>query len=126
MFIRSNNRIHPHFHTTDNISSFILRAPAGGYCMERANRRLCFVRFVAFSMLPSKRGDASQYSNWLRHLSVWFIHFSAFRLSLLFIFLLIRFHVFFLHVFLSLFLFVLFVLLSLSNSKVIVYCSVCV
>lgn len=44
MFIRSNNRTHPHFHTTDDISSLILRAPAGGYCTERANRRLCFVR----------------------------------------------------------------------------------
>lgn len=32
MFIRSNNRTHPHFHTTDDISSLILRAPAGRYC----------------------------------------------------------------------------------------------
>lgn len=44
MFIRSNNWIHPHFHTTDDISSLILRAPAGGYCTELANRCLCFIR----------------------------------------------------------------------------------
>lgn len=34
MFIRSNNRTHPHFHTTDDISSLILRAPAGRYCIS--------------------------------------------------------------------------------------------
>lgn len=44
MFIRSNNWIHPHFHTTDDISSLILRAPAGGYCTELVNRCLCFIR----------------------------------------------------------------------------------
>lgn len=44
MFIRSNNWIHPHFHTTDDISSLILRAPAGWYCTELVNRCLCFIR----------------------------------------------------------------------------------
>lgn len=63
------------------------------------------VRYVAFSMLLLKRGDPSQYSNWLRHSSIWFIHFSAHRLfiSSFHLFLLIRFllfcMLFFLYVF---------------------------
>ena len=56
------------------------------------------VRYVAFSMLLLKRGDPSQYLNWLRHSSIWFIHFSAHRLfisSFLYAFFL---HVFFIRV----------------------------
>lgn len=94
MFIRSNNRTHPHFHTTDDISSLILRAPAGRYCISlfRSKRIRDRVRYVTFSMLLSKHGDASQYSNWL-HSNIWFIHFFAYRLfiSSFHLFLLIRF-----------------------------------
>lgn len=94
MFIRSNNRTHPHFHTTDDISSLILRAPAGRYCTSllRSKRIRDRVRYVTFSMLLSKHGDASQYSNWL-HSNIWFIHFFAYRLfiSSFHLFLLIRF-----------------------------------
>lgn len=51
------------------------------------------VRYVAFWMLLLKRDDASQYSNWLCHSSVWFIHFSVHRLFIVsfHLFLLIRF-----------------------------------
>lgn len=50
-------------------------------------------RYVVFSMLLLKRDDASQYSNWLCHSSVWFIHFSVHRLFIFsfHLFLLIRF-----------------------------------
>lgn len=68
------------------------------------------VRYVAFSMLLLKRGDPSQYSNWLRHSSIWFIHFSAHRLfiSSFHLFLLIRFLLFCMLFFCMCFLFVLF------------------
>lgn len=110
MFIRSNNRTHPHFHTTDDISSLILRAPAGRYCISlfRSKRIRDRVRYVTFSMLLSKHGDASQYSNWL-HSNIWFIHFFAYRLfiSSFHLFLLIRFllhfHMLFFCTFVSLF-----------------------
>lgn len=101
MFIRSNNRTHPHFHTTDDISSLILRAPAGGYCTERANRRLCFVR-RGFEIVFDTLLFRCYFWNVMTHPNIrtgcatqafGFIHFSVHRLFIFsfHLFLLIRF-----------------------------------
>lgn len=89
------------------------------------------VRYVAFSMLLLKRDDASQYSNWLCHSSVWV--YSFFRASFVYLFFslistysfLSSFACFFLHVFLF-FRVVRVSFVFLLQECIIVYCNICI
>lgn len=136
MFIRSNNRTHPHFHTTDDISYStctsrrILHRTRESTSLFRSKRIRDRVRYVAFSMLLLKRDDASQYSNWLCHSSLGLFIFPCIVcLSFLFTYFYLFVSFFLCMLFLHVFLFFRAVRVSfvfLLQECIIVYCNICI